>query len=170
MLIALILAAAVGTPAAFATLLVPLYKMGLDKAECAFRGTVYMASTFSYTRLANWLSVGAPPDPENAHQLAAMGGGFIFSLILYALRSACFWWPFHPLGFVMAGNYYTDFFWPSIFLAWVAKSLLFRYGGRKAYERSLPIFFGFILGDAVMGSVWSIYGSIRQIPVFSVWI
>ncbi|MFB3881767.1 MAG: DUF6785 family protein [Armatimonadota bacterium] len=170
MLIALVLAAVVGVPAAFANLLGPLYSMGVDKAECAFRGVLYQASGFSYTRLANWLSVGAPADPENAHQFAAMGGGFTFSLILYALRARYFWWPFHPLGFVMSGNYYTNFFWPSIFVAWAAKSLLFRYGGRKAYERSLPLFLGLILGDAVMGSVWSIYGSIRQMQVFSVWI
>jgi hypothetical protein len=144
--------------------------MGIDKAECSFRGVTYMASAFSYTRLANWLSVGAPPDPENAHQLLAMAGGFGFSLALYALRARFFWWPLHPLGFVMAGNYYTNFFWPSIFVAWSAKSLLFRYGGRNAYAKALPLFFGFILGDAFMGSVWSIIGSIHGISVFSVWI
>ena len=170
MLVALVLAAIVGVPAAFATLLGPLYAMGVDKAECSFRGVLYQASAFSYTRLAGWLSVGAPPDPENAYQVVAMAGGFVFSLILYALRSAYFWWPLHPLGFVMAGNYYTNFFWPSVFVAWVAKSLLFRYGGRKAYARALPLFFGFILGDAVMGSFWSIYGSVREMSVFSVWI
>jgi len=170
MLIALTLAAVVGTPVAFAALLGPLYRMGVDTAECGFRGTVYMASAFSYGRLANWLSVGESPGPEEAHTLLALGSGFGFSLALYALRARFFWWPFHPLGFAMAGNYYTNFFWPSVLAAWTVKSLLFRYGGGGAYTRALPLFFGLILGDAVMGSVWSIYGSVRQIPVFSVWI
>ncbi len=170
MLFALVLAAVVGVPAAFATLLGPLYKLGIDAPYSSYRGVVYMASSFSYARLANWLSVGAPPDPENSHQLAAMGGGFFFSLFLYAMRSRHFWWPFHPLGFVMAGNYYTNFFWPSIFVAWITKSLLFRYGGRSGYTRALPLFFGLILGDAIMGSVWSICGIIYRVSVFSVWI
>ncbi len=170
MLLALTLAAVVGVPAAFIMLLGPLYKMGIDAPFCGYRGTIYNASGISYARLANWLSVGAPPDPENSHQLAAMGGGFFFSLFLYAMRARHFWWPFHPLGFVMAGNYYTNFFWPSIFVAWVTKSLLFRYGGRSGYTRMLPLFFGFILGDAIMGSVWSICGIIYRVSVFNVWI
>ena len=125
----------------------------------------------SYSRLQNWLSAGAPPDAESSYQLVAMGAGFAFSLVLYALRSRYFWWPFHPLGFVMAGNnYYTYFFWPSIFVAWLTKSLLFRHGGRKAYATALPLFFGFILGDALMGSFWNLFGSIRRVFVFSVWI
>jgi len=172
MLIALMLAAVVGTPAAFATLLGPMYRVGADTAACEFGADhIHVASMMSYSRLQNWLSAGAPPDAESSYQLVAMGAGFAFSLVLYALRSRYFWWPFHPLGFVMAGNnYYTYFFWPSIFVAWLTKSLLFRHGGRKAYATALPLFFGFILGDALMGSFWNLFGSIRRVFVFSVWI
>lgn len=171
MLIALMLAAVVGIPAAYATLLGPIYKAGADTARSQF-GIDHLnsASLTSYSRLQDWLSVGARSNPESSYQLVAMGGGFAFSLLLYALRARYLWWPFHPLGFVMAGStWWASLFWPSIFVAWLTKSLLFRYGGRKTYVASLPLFFGFMLGDALMGGVWNIYGGIRNVFVFSVW-
>jgi hypothetical protein len=37
--------------------------------------------------------------------------------------------------------------------AWVVKSLVFRYGGRKLYRRLMPFFLGFALGELTINFI-----------------
>jgi hypothetical protein len=57
----------------------------------------------------------------------------------------------------------------SVFVAWMAKWLLLRYGGMRTYTRALPLFLGLILGDCVMGSIWAIIGTAWPIPPMYPW-
>lgn len=54
-------------------------------------------------------------------------------------------------------------------VGWIIKVLLLRYGGLRAYSTALPIFLGFILGDCVIGGIWSLVNMILGVPTFSVW-
>ncbi|MFQ6048865.1 MAG: DUF6785 family protein, partial [Phycisphaerae bacterium] len=81
---------------------------------------------------------------------AAVMAGLIF------LRSAIVAWPLHPIGLPMAGTWLMDWLWRPIFLAWLVKEVILRYGGPKLYRRSVPFFLGMILGQFVCGLFWLI--------------
>ena len=49
------------------------------------------------------------------------------------------------------------------------KIVLLRYGGLRAYRRSLPFFFGLMLGQFVVGSLLNFYGIARGIPTYQFW-
>jgi len=42
------------------------------------------------------------------------------------------------------------------FIAWLAKSLVLRYGGLRLYQQTLPIAIGFIMGDVLNRSLWNV--------------
>jgi hypothetical protein len=45
---------------------------------------------------------------------------------------------------------------PSIFIAWMIKSAVLRYGGPRWYRKTLPFFLGMILGQYISGGMWII--------------
>jgi len=165
----IMLASFIGVLAAFITLLMPLYHIGAATAHSSWDG-IDQATGFSYSQLQNWVASGGSPDRIGIYGTTFLVSGFAFSLLLFILHGRFLWWPFHPLGFVMAGNYYTYFFWPSLFLAWLSKTLILRYGGKKAFTSFLPFFLGLIAGDALMGSIWSVVSMIWEVSAYSVWI
>jgi len=74
--------------------------------------------------------------------------GFVITFTLAMLHSRFVWFPFEPLGFVIAtgmpGNWYGV--WTAFLGAWILKTLVLRIGGSKLYERSIPIVGGFLGG------------------------
>jgi hypothetical protein len=54
-------------------------------------------------------------------------------------------------------------------LAWILKTLILRYGGRGGFQRSLPFFIGLMIGQFVVGSLWNIYGILREVPTYQFW-
>lgn len=166
---ALALAVLVGIVSAFTTLIAPLYKIGAEGAGSNWDG-VECATGWSYSKLQEWLGPLGTKPGERSYATGALGCGFVFALLQYALRSRYLGWPFHPLGFVMAGNYYAHLMWPSMFVVWLIKLLILRYGGLKKFTDLLPFFLGLIVGDAVIGSLWSVVAMIFKTRVFSVWI
>jgi hypothetical protein len=167
--IALLLASIVGLVAAFVTLVAPTYRVGAESAHTEMDMIVRCAADFSYNNLAVWLTSGDAPRSGSSYSLVAIAFGFVFSLVLYALRSRYLWSPFHPLGLVMAGNWPNYQFWPSLFVAWVAKSLLLRYGGLRGYSAALPFCFGLIVGDAIGGTGWILVSMITHTRAYSMW-
>lgn len=95
----------------------------------------------------NWLHIGA---------------GLVGVLLMLFVR-ARFNFGLHPIGFLTASVYATHMLWFSIFLGWVAKTIVNRYGGMKGYQGALPFFLGLILGDVVNAVVWIILGYVTQV-------
>ena len=95
--------------------------------------------------------------------------GLVFSLGLAALRMNLTWWPFHPVGYAVSGSWSMDQLWLCIFIAWLIKVLLLKYGGAKAYKPIVPLFVGLILGDFMVGSFWNLYGIIMEVQVYHFW-
>lgn len=83
--------------------------------------------------------------------------GFVGVAGLLACR-AFLGWGLHPIGFLGASVHATHALWFSIFLGWLGKSLILRYGGMRGYARLLPFFLGLIVGDAVNAVIWIALG------------
>jgi len=52
----------------------------------------------------------------------------------------------------------------------VAKRLFLHSGGLWAYVRARPFFFGLILGEFVVGSVWQLMGLVGGFTTYAFWI
>ncbi|MGB9588606.1 MAG: DUF6784 domain-containing protein, partial [Armatimonadota bacterium] len=50
-----------------------------------------------------------------------------------------------------------------------AKFFTLRFGGLTTYRRFLPFFFGLILGEITIGSLWSIIGIVLGVPTYDFW-
>jgi hypothetical protein len=95
-------------------------------------------------------------------------GGFGHLIFGMALAGALSWlclrsprWPLHPVGLLIVTTHYGNWGWPSIFLGWLAKSLILRYGGARAYRQARPAFLGLIVGEVFAAAYWCIEPAIR---------
>lgn len=120
--------------------------------------------TFSSAPLRpfNWLtSVFRNPTHTNWPNIAFIGVGGVVMFFLFLMRQTFFWWPLHPVGYVSApGEWPMNNLWFSIFLGWLVKSLILKYGGLGAYRKAKPALLGLVLGDCIIGGVWSIVAMI----------
>jgi len=102
-------------------------------------------------------------------EMMAICVGFGIAFLLQWLRVRLPWWPLHPLAFAVTSSWEINLVWGPLFLAWVCKSLILRYGGRGGFHRALPFFIGLMLGQFVVGSLWNIYGIARELPTYQFW-
>ncbi len=63
-------------------------------------------------------------------------------------------WPFHPIGLAVMGIWLMRMLWFAIFIAWLIKTLVLRFGGPRTYAKTVPFFLGLILGQAVAAAGW----------------
>lgn len=82
------------------------------------------------------------------------GVGFVIMGWLTSMRQQILWWPFHPLGFSLGGIWMMDQLWSTIFLTWLIKAGIMRYGGVKSFQRARPFFLGLILGQFACNGGW----------------
>ena len=60
----------------------------------------------------------------------------------------------HPLGFATGTFYTLNHVWFSVFLAWLLKSTILKYGGASLYRKTRPFFLGLILGQISVAGLW----------------
>jgi hypothetical protein len=82
----------------------------------------------------------------------SFGGLLTYGLMWARTRFAGF--PLHPIGYVMCLSYPMYMFWFSIFLGWLCKGLIMRFGGIDTYRKATPAFLGLVLGDVSMMLFW----------------
>ena len=85
-----------------------------------------------------------------------LGFGGFFTYMLMLARSRFLWFPLHPLGFLMSLTYPMNRLWFSIFLGWLLKVSITRFGGSDTYRKTTPVFLGLVLGDVFMMAFWLI--------------
>ena len=117
----------------------------------------------AFSQLRSWLYYPLLPDYT---AIGAMLVGCAFSLFLMMMRMRFLFWPFHPAGYVVATSFSVRGFWFSIFIAWLAKSIVLRLGGSKTHRELAPFFLGLILGEFVAGSFWSLLGIMLERPMY----
>ncbi len=164
--LAMLIAGAFGSLCAFWAFLHIGYQIGAGSAKVV--GPVLWAfGPEPWNRLQSWLQT---PQGTNYPALMAMGVGLIFTLTLMALRMRFDWWPFHPVGYAVSSSWSLHIIWCPLLIAWVIKLFLLRYGGLRLYRQSLPFFFGLILGEFIVGSLWTLVGIILGIPSYGFWV
>ena len=152
----MILAVAVGAASSFWAYLYDIYKFG-SGGSFAWR---------PYNRLQQWLTYPPPPDYI---AVIFIGLGTLFTFFLMAMRMKFFWWPFHAVGYAVSGadDWCMNWLWASLVISTVAKWIILRQGGIRTHRRAIPFFLGLVLGEFVVGSIWSIIGlslGIRTFP------
>ena len=147
---------------------------------------LYMSYTYGASNLRDWYFAGGSGIARMAvsgviRQISTAAGtdwGKLFhagiGAVSYSLLALghyrFYWWPLHPVGLAVAPLWMTRLCAFSVFVAWLSKSVLLRYGGITAYRRARPFFIGqaagFFLGVGVsfgVDVIW-FYGYGHGVP------
>jgi len=159
---AMVLASGVGAIAVFWGWLHYAYSLGVSSKWGGgdWRGVEMMQN------LQTWLESPSPPNPG---ALFAMGAGFAITTLLSAARATFPGWPLHPVAYALSASWSIHIVWMPMLIAWVVKLLVLRYGGLRLYRRALPLFFGLILGETVIGCGWTFIALIFGVATYSFW-
>lgn len=65
-------------------------------------------------------------------------------------------WPFMPVGYVLSYSPYIRNAWFSIFLGWLAKTVIVRFGGARMYQNARPLFVGLVFGEGLAAGCWMV--------------
>ncbi len=117
----------------------------------------------TFRLLENWLSY---PGSVDWAGISFMGGGLLVTVGTILMRLRFFWWPLHPLGYVMSTNGEMSDLWMVFIISYVLKYSLLKYGGYKAHRKAVPFFLGLILGDYTMGSLWNILSIVLNTTIY----
>ena len=164
MLWVLIVAAVVGVIASFWSMLWVGYHYGMGTANVGLAARAFGSEPWN--RLGSWLT--DPVKPSSGAATATVIGT-AFSILLLSMRMRWVWWPFHPVGYAVSSSWSMSLLWMPLFVAWVIKLFVLRYGGLRLYRQALPFFIGLILGEYATGGVWSIIGIIIRTKTYVFW-
>lgn len=143
----ILLASGVGIAAAFWAMLHVTYQVGFDSA--LFKGPAMWA--FGREPVLQLMQDIQTPGKRDLGSIVAYLFGAGFTVFLGAMRARFLWWPLHPIGYLAASSYGAYRMWLPVFITWLIKGALLRYGGLRAYQRALPFFLGLILGEFSAG-------------------
>jgi len=140
----------------FFTTLGSYYKVGAEKAGWQYP---YHMGTLQFFRVSEETKQGRSWDRAG---IVAMASAVAFTALLALLRARFLWWPLHPVGFALAWSFWVFYYWFSGFTAWLAKTLILRYGGANTYKKVLYLCIGLLVGGWLMGIVWMAYCVVSQ--------
>lgn len=104
-----------------------------------------------FEELSGFVKAQAPPNRPRTY--AAFSGAVVVAALVL-LRTYFLRFPLHPLGFAMVTAYGGPLFGPFL-LVWLAKTIILRLGGMRAYRRAIPFFLGLIIGHFFLaGLIW----------------
>jgi len=92
----------------------------------------------------------------DAWNLKCMAGGGVVMAFLIVMRRLFYWWPLHPIGFVIPGVEWG--IWFSILIGWFVKRTALKYGGGSFAQRLVPFFLGLVVGQFAMQAFWAVIG------------
>jgi hypothetical protein len=105
----------------------------------------------NYPRDTNWL------------ELSFVIMGMVVMSFLIFMRYQFLWWRVHPLGYAMTTSWAPYTIWFSIFLGWLAKSIILKVGGLRFYRQMRPFFLGIVLGESLIGGLWIVIGLFTKV-------
>ncbi len=126
---------------------------GLNLNDWYFKGN----SRVAYSYIA--LKIEKPSGPDGLGWALKGVGAAVMAVLMFMQRNFL-WWPLHPLGWAIGANGWLNNLWFSIFLAWLVKSTILRYGGHKLFRAGQNLFLGFVLGQYSAAGVWFVIDKI----------
>lgn len=130
--------------------------------------TIWLGYRHGASNLHDWFFLSGPKylfrwmalkisegEVANVEGIVWTGVGAFIMLLLIVAQRTLFWWPIHPVGFIICSVTWTDILWVSIFLAWLTKLIVVRVGGQRLYRKARQFFLGMILGQFAVAGVWA---------------
>lgn len=96
----------------------------------------------------------ANPSGPSGSAFVALGSGVGLTFVLSAMRMRFWWWPLHPVGYLVANVWGSQWWWCPLFIGWVLKTLVVRYGGLRLYQKTVPMAIGAIVGNQLSDLIW----------------
>jgi len=137
--------------------------------------TIYLGYRHGALNLHSWFFIAGPKmvfnwgfheiesgRGPNAQGLLWTGVGGAIMVALVLAQRMLFWWPIHPVGFIICSVSWTDRLWLPIFLAWFVKVLVVRLGGNRMFRMARGFFLGMILGQFTMAGFWAVVDTIMN--------
>jgi hypothetical protein len=87
------------------------------------------------------------PSKRDLAGIAALIVGMTLTFGMAQMRLLFWWWPLHPVGYLVANVWGAQWWWMPLFIGWLLKSVTIRYGGLRLYQRMIPVAIGIIVGD-----------------------
>ncbi len=138
-----------------AALLYVAYHYGATSMEC---WPITAVPTCAFRQFSSSLR---SPEQGNNWLRFAMVVGAGFTLLLFLLSSRFVWWPFTPIGFIVASVYHTNqHVWTNALIAWALTTLVRRYGGLRLYRALRPAFLGLVLGQLLVEVAMAILSAV----------
>jgi len=110
-----------------------------------------------FTTLVSWIDA---PKPSHAISILFVFIGMLITVGLSVARVQYAWWPFHPLGYAMGPSWPMIQLWSSVFVGWMMKTTLMRYGSGRSYRKARPFFLGLVAGEFLIAGVWVIISAL----------
>ena len=127
-------------------------------STCYKHGAVTLSSWFClasptqpFTTLISWIDA---PKAANPTSIVFVVIGVLVTIGLSVARVRIPWWPFHPLGYAMGPSWPLIQLWFSVFVGWLMKTALMRYGSGRSYRKARPFFLGLVAGEFLAAGIW----------------
>ena len=133
----------------------------------SFWSVVTLGYAFGGINLVGWFFNGLPsfvgnwvtqninnPQPIHGWHVGYTGIGATLMGILTYIKSRFIGFPIHPIGLTLGLTAPVHRVWFSVFLAWLIKIFILKYGGAGLYRRLRPFFLGMALGAFTSAGIW----------------
>ena len=130
--------------------------------------SVYLGYRHGAVNMDTWFYQNSLPHPwrwtaaliqgnrgPNALGMVWTGAGALIMGALVLAQRSLFWWPIHPVGFLICSSYLVTAWWFSIFMAWLVKVFVVEIGGYGLYRGARRFFIGAVLGYFLAGGMWA---------------
>jgi len=142
----------------------------------SYAALIIMAYRYGAVTMEPWFAIWSPQQPFQVLrsyltdprkpalagvELTAVGAVVMWALIGLRMRFAG--WPLHPIGYAMGPSWPMIQLWFSIFVGWLLKWLLLRWGGMRLFRQARPFFLGLVLGEFVVAGLWILIDSMTGV-------
>jgi hypothetical protein len=101
--------------------------------------------------------IAQPAQSSEAHYGPMVVGAAIMFVVTF-MRGHFYWWPIHPLGFMLASSYAAIMLWFSFLLGWLAKVLTLKFAGGNVLRVMRSFFLGVIIAESFAIAVSTVLG------------
>jgi len=136
---------------AWCTLLLGYKFGGINLTSWQFSGL----ANFSIKWVTNFLK---HPITFGKAQMGFTALGAVLMLLFISARNYFLWWPLSPVGLAIGVPHPVFQTWFSVFIAWMIKAFIMKYGGTLIYNKAKEFFLGMVIGSFFTAGVWIIIG------------